>query len=197
MEHYFTTPTGPENRREIKARFWDEDWEFTTADAVFSNTRLDLGTSVLLRSSTPPSGAVRLLDLGCGWGVLAVALAVANSQAKIDAVDVNERALELTSVNAERYQVSEQITTLTPDQAPSEPVYDEIWSNPPIRIGKEALHELLLKWLPLLKPSGVARLVVSKNLGGDSLQAWLVAQGYPTERVASAKGFRVLEVHKS
>ena len=70
---------------------------------------------------------------------------------------------------------------------------DEIWSNPPIRIGKQALHDLLLQWFARLRPDGRAVMVVGKNLGGDSLQAWLTDQGYPTTRLASAKGFRVLE----
>ena len=59
--------------------------------------------------------------------------------------------------------------------------------------GKAALHQLLLTWLPRLNPGGRAVMVVGKNLGGDSLQRWLGEQGYPTERLASAKGFRVLE----
>ena len=70
---------------------------------------------------------------------------------------------------------------------------DEIWSNPPIRIGKQALHDLLLQWFSRLRPDGRAVMVVGRNLGGDSLQAWLTDQGYPTTRLASAKGFRVLE----
>ena len=72
--------------------------------------------------------------------------------------------------------------------------YDEVWSNPPIRIGKKALHDLLSTWLPRLTPDGVARLVVGKNLGADTLQRWLIDQGYACVRAASAKGFRVLLV---
>ena len=84
-----------------------------------------------------------------------------------------------------------------PDAVPTDATYDEIWSNPPIRIGKQALHELLLTWLPRLAPGGRAVMVVGKNLGADSLQRWLGEQGYPTERLASAKGFRVLESRRS
>jgi 16S rRNA G1207 methylase RsmC len=71
-----------------------------------------------------------------------------------------------------------------------------MWSNPPIRIGKPALHELLLTWLPRLVPGGVMRMVVGRNLGADSLQTWLTGQGYPCDRLASAKGFRVLAAHR-
>ncbi|MDR3069510.1 MAG: methyltransferase [Propionibacteriaceae bacterium] len=192
--HYFVTPAGQERRRVIRARFWDEDWEFDTADGIFSAGRLDLGTSVLLRESTPPTGEARLLDLGCGFGAITIALAVGNPKATVDAVDVNLRALDLTRANAERHGVAQRVQTFTPDEANPGVKYDEIWSNPPIRIGKEALHELLLTWLPRLKPNGAARLVVGKNLGADSLQAWLNANGWDCRRTASAKGFRVLEV---
>lgn len=194
MTHYFETPTGDENRRTVSARFWDTDWEFTTAAGVFSSDGLDLGTGVLLRTHTPAPGARRLLDLGCGYGVLAVALASASPDAEVDAVDVNERALALTADNARAHGVGERVHALLPDAVAPDVRYDEIWSNPPIRIGKQALHDLLLRWLPRLAPGGVARLVVGRNLGADSLQRWLVEQGYRCDRTASAKGFRVLEV---
>jgi 16S rRNA G1207 methylase RsmC len=112
--------------------------------------------------------------------------------AVVTAVDVNERAVLLANENAAALGVTDRYTASTPDGVPADATYDEIWSNPPIRIGKEALHELLLTWLPRLEPDGRAVMVVGKNLGADSLQRWLGEQGYPTERVASAKGFRVL-----
>ena len=194
MSHYFTTPTGPENRRTVRARFWETEWQFETADGVFSADGLDLGTAVLLREATPRPESHRLLDLGCGYGVLAVALATAAPQARVDAVDVNERALALTAANAARHGVADRVHPSLPEDADPDVRYDEIWSNPPIRIGKEALHALLLTWLARLAPDGIARLVVGRNLGADSLQRWLVEQGWRCERAASAKGFRVLEV---
>ncbi len=192
MSHYFTTPSGDERRRSIDVRFWDTDWRFTTAKGVFSADGLDLGTAVLLRTHTPAPTARRLLDLGCGWGPIAVGLAAACPDATVDAVDTNARALELTALNAAAHGV--RVRTLTPDEADPDARYDEIWSNPPIRIGKEALHALLLTWLPRLTEGGVARLVVGRNLGADSLQRWLDGQGWRCERTASAKGFRVFAV---
>ncbi len=197
MSHYFTTPTGPENRRTVRARFWETEWEFETADGVFSADGLDLGTAVLLRESTPRPESRRLLDLGCGYGVLAVALASASPQARVDAVDVNERALALTAANAARHGVADRIHATAPDGIDPGARYDEIWSNPPIRIGKDALHTLLTTWLARLADGGIARLVVGRNLGADSLQRWLIEQGYHCERVASAKGFRVLVATRS
>lgn len=197
MSHYFTEPTAAEKRRSVDVRFWDTEWHFSTANEVFSANGLDLGTSVLLRESAPPAGATRLLDLGCGWGVIAVALAAACPQAVVDAVDVNPRALALTADNAVANGVGERVRPLAPSEVDDGVRYDELWSNPPIRIGKQALHELLLTWLPRLKPDGVARLVVGRNLGADSLQRWLIEQGWQCERVASAKGFRVFAVRRS
>ena len=194
MSHYFTDPKAAEVRRSVEVRFWDTDWRFTTANEVFSADGLDLGTAVLLRSCSPPAEATRLLDLGCGWGVLAVALATACPSAVVDAVDVNPRALALTADNARAHRVGERVRALTPDAVEPDVLYDEIWSNPPIRIGKQALHELLLTWLPRLAPGGTARLVVGRNLGADSLQRWLHEQGWHCDRVASAKGFRVFAV---
>ncbi|MEZ5091028.1 MAG: methyltransferase, partial [Micropruina sp.] len=143
-----------------------------------------------------PDGAGRLLDLGCGWGVLAVALASACPGAVVDAVDVNPRALALCADNARAHGVGDRVRPLLPADADPSATYDEIWSNPPIRIGKQALHDLLLTWLPRLKPDGVARLVVGRNLGADSLQRWLTGQGWRCERTASAKGFRVFTVSR-
>lgn len=196
MTHYFEAPTGPERRRRVTVRFWDTDWEFTTANGVFSADRLDPGTAVLLRTHTPGPTARRMLDLGCGWGVLAVSLAAASPLATVDAVDVNPRALALTRTNADAHGVGERVVTLLPEDADLDARYDEIWSNPPIRIGKQALHDLLRQWLPRLAPDGVARLVVARNLGADSLQLWLREQGYECDRTASAKGFRIFSVRR-
>lgn len=194
-DHYFSTPEGPERRRTITARIWDTEYELITANGVFSYDGLDLATGVLLRESPVPVEAGRLLDLGCGYGPLAVALADHCLDAVVDAVDVNDRALALCRDNAAALGLADRIRALRPDQVDPEARYDEIWSNPPIRIGKPALHDLLLTWLPRLTPGGVARLVVGKNLGADSLQRWLIDQGYDCVRTASAKGFRVFEVH--
>ena len=191
-DHYFdASPTSDDRRRDVAAHVWGREMVFTTSSGVFSHDGLDKATAVLLRHSTPPSTGV-VLDLGCGWGP--IACSVATTGATVWAVDVNERALELTRLNAERLGVT--VTAVLPDDVPSDLVVDEIWSNPPIRVGKQALHDLLLRWLPHLAPDGVARLVVGKNLGADSLQRWLVDQGWPTERAASEKGFRILEVRR-
>lgn len=192
--HYFDpSPTAPDERRDVTVRAWGHEVRLTTAAGTFSAGGLDKATAVLLDHVDPPTGG-RLLDLGCGWGPVACLLARSAPAAEVWAVDVNERSLELTRDNAQRLGVS--VHASTPDAVPGDLVLDEIWSNPPIRIGKDALHALLLRWLPRLGPDGVARLVVGRNLGADSLQRWLTEQGWPTERTASSKGFRVLTVRR-
>jgi 16S rRNA (guanine1207-N2)-methyltransferase len=193
--HYFSEqPTGPERRRQLSVSVWGHHLELTSAAGVFAADGLDRGTAVLLRETAPPTGAPRVLDLGCGYGPIALAIAVACPGAIVDAVDVNDRALGLCRDNAAALAVADRVRVLRPDEVPAERSYDEIWSNPPIRIGKEALHGLLLGWLPRLAPGGVARLVMNKDLGADTLQRWLVDQGYPSARTATSKGFRVLAV---
>ncbi len=192
-DHYFTAdPAAPFTREVVRAHVWGVDLSLTSGSGVFARGRLDIGTSVLFRETEPPSGG-RVLDLGCGYGVIGLAIATCSPAAVVTGIDVNERAVLLANENARALGVSDRYTAMTPDDVPAGARYDEIWSNPPIRIGKEALHELLLTWFARLVPTGRAVMVVGKNLGADSLQRWLGDQGYPTTRLASAKGFRVLE----
>ena len=155
-----------------------------------------MGTAVLFRETDPPTEGSTYLDLGCGYGVIGLALARSRPTARVWGVDVNERAVLLANENATALGVDDRYTATTPAGVPDDLELDEIWSNPPIRIGKDALHELLLTWLPRLSPGGRAVMVVGKNLGADSLQRWLGEQGFPTTRLASAKGFRVLETRR-
>jgi 16S rRNA (guanine1207-N2)-methyltransferase len=195
-EHYFSAdPAVAFRRTPVRAQVWGLDLALTSGSGVFAQGRLDVGTAVLFRETEPPT-ARRYLDLGCGYGVVGLALASAVPGSVVRAVDVNERAVLLANENGRALGVADRFSACTPDGVPAEEEYDEIWSNPPIRIGKPALHDLLLTWLPRLAPDGRAVLVVGKNLGADSLQRWLGEQGYPTKRAASAKGFRVLETRR-
>ena len=198
MSHYFHTPSSPETRHEVTAQIWGREYTFLSAAGVFSSSRLDPGTSVLFRLTEPPQDrAARFLDLGCGFGPIAVALATMCPSAVVDAVDVNGRALDLTRDNVRRLGMTDRVTACPPGEIPAGTRYDEIWSNPPIRIGKQGLHDLLTTWLTRLKPDGTAKLVVGKNLGADSLHAWLEAQGWTVTRLGSSKGFRILSLGRT
>jgi 16S rRNA (guanine1207-N2)-methyltransferase len=194
-DQYFSArPGSPDRRQPVGVTVWGGRLELQTASGVFAAGRLDIGTSVLFRETRPPTRPGRYLDLGCGYGVISTAIAVSVPEADVWAVDVNERALILARENAAAAGVSGRVRAVLPDAVPASLEFDEIWSNPPIRIGKAALHGLLSTWLGRLAPDGRAVLVVGKNLGADSLQRWFGEQGFRCVRLASAKGFRVLEV---
>ncbi|MEZ0449475.1 class I SAM-dependent methyltransferase [Cellulomonas sp. ICMP 17802] len=194
-DHYFTaTPASPDERRVLRVHLAGRDVEVETAGGIFSPDHVDLGTRVLLDHVPAPPAEGDLLDLGCGWGPIALTLALESPGARVWAVDVNERALDLTRRNAERLGAT-NLHAVTPDRVPEDVVFAAIWSNPPIRVGKEALHAMLTQWLGRRERGGEAHLVVGKNLGADSLQRWMAAElGVAVERTASAKGFRVLAV---
>ena len=192
-EHYFSAdPSVPFRRVPVTASVWGRSLALVSGSGVFAQGRLDVGTAVLFRETSPPDGG-RILDLGCGYGVIGLAIAAAVPTAEVTAVDVNARAVLLANENAAALGLSDRFRACPPGEVPEDATYGEIWSNPPIRIGKTALHDLLLAWLPRLDAGGRALLVVGRHLGADSLQEWLTQQGFPTERVGSAKGFRVLE----
>lgn len=194
MTHYFDEqPSVASDAAVVDVALPDVAFTMTTDRGVFSHGHLDTGTSLLLREAPAPSATGDLLDLGCGSGAIALALALRSPAATVWAVDVNERARELTAANAARNGVA-SIRVAAPDELPTDVRFSTIWSNPPIRIGKPQLQRLLLQWLSRLTDDGTAVLVVQKHLGADSLQRWLAEQGYAVDRIASRAGFRLLQV---
>ncbi|MDF7664165.1 methyltransferase [Bifidobacterium sp. ESL0763] len=197
-EQYFSaTPSSRDVRRTLHVSLRGHEAQVEVSNGVFSAHRLDLGTSVLLRHAPEPPQSGTFLDIGCGWGPIALALGLESPQADIWALDVNERALQLTEANAKRLGLAGRIHAATASQIDESLTFDLIWSNPPIRVGKDELHALLMAWLPRLKAGGRAYLVVQKNLGSDSLIKWLANQlgrDYAVAKYASSKGYRVIEI---
>jgi 16S rRNA (guanine1207-N2)-methyltransferase len=192
--HYFQPePQAASRPGRVALRWAGRDLELEADAGVFSARQLDPGTAVLLDhlGPVPPAGA--LVDLGCGYGPISVALALTAPQAEVWGVDVNQRALDLVRRNAAALGLANVLVGEGTGPAP-ETTLAGLWSNPPIRIGKPALHALLSSWLDRLAPGARARLVVHKHLGSDSLARWLEGEGFPTDRVTSIKGYRVLEV---
>ena len=192
--HYFDAqPEVESKRRVLHLRTPDLALELQADRGVFGSRAIDLGTLTLLKEAPMPPLEGDLLDLGSGYGPIAIALARRAPRARVWAVDVNERALELTRANAVTSKTPNVVAAL-PDEVPEQLRFAAIYSNPPVRVGKAALHELLQRWLPRLAPGGKAYLVVQRNLGADSLATWLEGQGYQVQRVKSKKGYRVLAV---
>ena len=191
--HYFDEePTTDSSPRDVQLSLPDMHLVLATDRGVFGYDRVDSGTKLLLLHAPPPSVSGNLLDLGCGTGAIALAMAHRSPAATIWATDVNERARALCRNNSERNGVA-NIAVCAPDDVPEDITFNTIWSNPAIRIGKPALHAMLLRWLGRLAPDGTAVLVVHKHLGSDSMQTWLGTQGYPTRRLSSSAGYRILE----
>jgi 16S rRNA (guanine1207-N2)-methyltransferase len=192
-QYFARRPLAGSSEREITVAAVDPPLRLRTDRGVFSHGRLDSGTDVLLRQAPPPPATGVLLDLGCGAGAIALTLARRSPAAQVVAIDVNERARELCADNASRNGL-DNVEVLAPEHVEEGVRFDLIWSNPPIRIGKSALHEVLTTWLDRLAPEGSAVLVVHKHLGADSMHRWLTDAGWPSERLASSKGFRLLRI---
>jgi 16S rRNA (guanine1207-N2)-methyltransferase len=166
-----------------------------TDRGVFSGDRIDPGTRYLLTAAPAPPSAGHLADIGCGYGPIALTLATRSPGATVWAVDINERALELTRANAAAAGLT-NVRVVTPEAVPDEVGLAALWSNPPVRVGKAALHDLLDRWLGRLHSDGAALLVVQKHLGSDSLHRWLEARGWSVTRLGSRAGYRLLEVRR-
>ncbi|WP_017569107.1 class I SAM-dependent methyltransferase [Nocardiopsis halotolerans] len=213
-QHYFDSDPGAASRPSTADLVLpDLHLRLHTDRGVFSPDKVDLGTRVLLETVPAPPADGHLLDLGCGYGPISLTMASRAPGARVVGVDVNARAVGLARRNAAehrldnaRFAVVEAGGEPAPDQGAGDGApsardllgpFDAVWSNPPIRVGKEVLHAMLRTWLGRLAPEGVAHLVVQRHLGADSLQKWLDTQGLPAERVASRAGFRVLAVRRS
>jgi 16S rRNA (guanine1207-N2)-methyltransferase len=192
--HYFDDdPTVASAPVVIDVMLPDTAFVLETDRGVFSRGHVDTGTNLLLRADLPLASTGHLLDLGAGAGPIALAMARRSPDATVWAVDVNSRARELCVRNAKRNGIT-NVRVAAPGDVPPEIRFATIWSNPPVRIGKPAMRALITEWLARLDEGGTACLVVQKHLGADSLQRWLKSEGFPTDRIASKSGFRLLAV---
>ena len=192
-QHYFTAePAVASHPTPVRLALRGLDVQLQSDRGVFAYGHLDRGTEILLRTMPdPPEG--ELLDVGCGYGAIAITLALLSPAARVWAIDVNRRALDLTARNAAANGAG-NVMTVAPEAVPADLTFIAVYSNPPVRLGKQALHELLQQWLGRLRPDGIAHLVMQRHLGADTLASWLVAEGYTVHRARSRQGYRVLEV---
>ena len=198
-EHYFSEiPESELKYRNIRVPLAGQVYDLVTSNGIFSPERIDAGTQVLLAHTPPAPPGGDVLDLGCGWGPIALTLAIESPHATVWAVDVNERALELVRRNAQSLGLT-NVNACKPSDVPADVEFMSIRSNPPIRVGKDELHSMLEHWLPRLEAGSDAWLVVQRNLGSDSLHRWLegtLASDYTVSRAATNKGYRVLKVRR-
>lgn len=198
-EHYFSAaPESELKLRPLVVTLAGDTRTLTTAGGVFSPDRIDAGTQVLLAHTPPPPPGGNLLDLGSGWGPISLTMALESPHATIWAVDVNERALDLVRRNAETLGLT-NVNAVLPQDVPADVTFMGIRSNPPIRVGKSVLHDMLLHWLPRMEPATDAWLVVQRNLGSDSLHRWMegaLPSDFSISRAATHKGYRVLRVRR-
>lgn len=199
-DHYFSPdPQSPLRTAVRTLSLRGHEVTLETASGTFSPGGLDAGTEVLLKYAPAVPHSGKFLDIGCGWGPLTVALALEAPGASVFGVDVNDRALQVAHDNAENLGLTNVIVG-QPESVPSALTFDLIWSNPPIRVGKKALHDILALWLPRLSADAEAYLVVAKKLGADSLLEWLNSGAIPGirgERVETSRGYRILRVTKA
>lgn len=197
QEHYFSNePLGEFRAKTIEVTLAGNRVSVETAGSIFSPDHVDTGTAVLLELLDEAPAIGDVLDIGCGWGPIALSLAMSRPHVTVWAVDVNERALELTRRNAEKLGLT-NVKVCQPDQVPKDLKFAGIWSNPPIRVGKEVLHDILTAWLPRLASGAEGYLVVQKNLGADSLLRWLqdaLPKKFVSLRLETSKSFRVIRV---
>lgn len=192
--HYFDAePTSTHDERTIHVTLPDLSFDLQTDSGVFARHRLDPGTKILLQEAPPLPDSGTFLDLGCGAGPIAITMALRRPGCRIWAVDVNQRARRVTTGNVRRLGL-DNVEVAAPAEVPAELTFDAIWSNPPIKVGKTVLHTMLEFWLDRLAPGGCAILVVHKNLGSDSLAAWLEGRNRSVSRLASRQGYRLLRV---
>lgn len=196
MTQYFDSePTVTSSERTVELVLPDVQATLTTDRGVFSADHVDTGSKLLLLDGPAAVTDDRVIvDVGCGYGPIAYTLAVRNPNATVYAVDVNQRARDLCARNTASLS---NVVVFAPEDVPTDLVIDRVWSNPPIRVGKKVLHDLMDRWLGQLSPDGSAHLVVQKHLGADSLHSWLERSGWQVERRSSKKAFRLLDVSRA
>ncbi|MEO0313386.1 MAG: hypothetical protein RL140_616 [Actinomycetota bacterium] len=199
QEHYFSDEPVSEMRpKSIDVVLAGHPVSVKTASGIFSPGHIDLGTEVLLEHLDEVPKVGNVLDIGCGWGPIALAIALSRPHVTVWAIDVNERSLALTRMNADELGLT-NVKVCRPEEVPKDLEFAGIWSNPPIRVGKSVLHDILQTWIPRLAVDAESYLVVQKNLGADSLLRWLqekLPKQFLSVRVDTAKAFRILRVTK-
>jgi 16S rRNA (guanine1207-N2)-methyltransferase len=193
-EHYFSeNPTSNEERGLIRTRLQGINFEFETSSGVFSHRRVDSGTRLLIESMALPETG-RVLDLGCGIGVIGIVAARLNHALEVWMTDVNSRAISLTESNTTRNGVKATVRQGSLYEPAAESKYNLIITNPPMSAGMDAVVRPMIEGAPEhLIPGGALQLVVQSNKGGKTLATIIEETFGQAHILARGGGYRVLE----
>ena len=191
MGHYFTNENLESNIQEFKIKINNCDFTFKTDNGVFSKGELDFGTNLLIKNVLERKISGEVLDLGCGYGPIGITLAkILNCQMTM--IDVNKRAVHLTKMNIKDNGVNNtEVLVSEGYNELKDRKFDYIVSNPPIRVGKQILYDLLIKAKDHLKENGEMYIVVRKEQGANSLIRDMSAY-YQVEVIDKDKGFFII-----
>ncbi len=196
MAHYYdAAPSGELNINEIKHYIGDKAFAFYSANGVFSKDRIDFGSHFLVETvSDRCLEALHILDIGCGYGAIGISLALLHAQLRVDMVDVNHRAIQLTEKNIKRHQLADRGAVYHVDTFDEKAgYYDVVVTNPPIRAGKSVVFEIYKSAQRQLKAGAALYVVIQKKQGAPSSQKYLNQLFGNCTVVAKRAGYYILK----
>ena len=164
MGHYFSNDELKSELHLIKVKIFDREYSFYTDNGVFSKGKLDFGTRTLLESIPLNNIKGKVLDVGCGYGVIDIILSQI-TDASYEGVDVNKRALHLAEMNAKLNNISNVKFYESNCYENVNGKYDVIITNPPIRAGKVIVYDIVMNARNHLTDDGVLYIVIRKEQG--------------------------------
>ncbi len=195
-DHYYTREPASESRpAECAFTYRGIGMTFVTDAGVFSRGEVDNGTRALLEA-LPEEMAGEILDLGCGWGVIGISVALKWPEARVTMADVNLRALELARKNAEKNRAGVTCAESDGMEAFAGKAFDAVITNPPIRAGKQVIYKMFADAAECLKPGGALYLVIRKQQGAESCLKYLQTLYPRVEKLDRSGGFWVLKASK-
>ena len=198
MNHYYTNNVNLKSEiRTVKYTYKGNTISFKTNSGVFSKEHIDFGTNVLLNSLEDLSFYDNLLDVGCGYGTIGLSIAKAYNTLRVDMVDINERAVELTNLNAKENGIKNATAKVSNIYDNVSGTYDIIISNPPIRAGKKVVFEIVEKAKDYLNLNGFIYVVIQKKQGAPSLINKMEEVYGNTEIINKEKGYYIIKSVKN
>ena len=189
-EHYYTEKPSSELKiYKIKFNIRNKDIELFTASGVFSPRELDTGSAILLKNCIINDNW-KVLDLGCGYGIVGISLKLLFPSIDLTLSDINERALDFTRKNLKRYNLKASVIK-SDSFANIKDKFDTILLNPPQTAGKQLCFNMIEKSKEHLNPDGILQLVARHNKGGKDLSKKMFEVFGNVKEITKTAGFRV------